>query len=1165
MRPNHSLELDDCTFDVDLNYRIEGIKINSAVASVGATLSLPYKTKWGFKKVAPGGEFKYEIKLTGDPENDTELSQNDFDDNSSPIKFMINHCDEDSNGTFTVDGCVTKLKLFFDGSTVRNCPKTLTEDQLFNLPFQLIICDEDDESCFTFEDSLKVKIKRFAPKLLFSFKGIENQLVYSEKDKKVLVGELVVEHNAPFSCAPDVVDQSFELGCILEASHIQKKAQGKQPIKSSDRKDILLLRKDETEYAEYKVENLKVGSKIVFDVFLDMTAVQNPLSDDCPDKYYPTIDGNIVGQFDLHRNKVLTKRKTFFLMPTVQDGFVSHDITDCSKCDLGRLLIARQENTVYTMKLAFSNDADATDPRYPNAAVLVWGVQVKLEGELDRIILRSGKKLKDIFCFHSNENRWKLNPKIGKRCELDMEIKAEDIVDIIPSKKENETFVKLKMTLEYRAKEDANGAYHSKWANGNINDIDKSKHTCELSLRLEKQPRSEWLCVDFGTSAVVAAFAKDIRDEDKSLIDLKKLKKHLLNIFYGKESNKNSVEDEDEKLISSTICFNYDIDTEDYQADISEPEDLKKCPVWLSPSAADIKMDYLLPCLKTIIGYRYLPRIFTERAINQFRYRRGQDEIKLIDEDGKPTELMQVEVVSRIIYRQLFKYYLSHRLNKSYELTTRKVNKLVLSVPNTYTPRDIQRVKNLVRESMPNIHPEYLHTISESDAVACYYVSHHQRFLDSIKEDDLNKKEQLLSEENVLVYDMGAGTLDLTWLNIKTTQNDNGRDVDVTIRGKMGINKAGNYLDYELATILYNLYNERIPKKKGSIDNNDYSAFNIALQLDRSTGEDAIRLDSQQRTNLKNYVKELKKRLSDENAEVPALEFVDKRYFEDSQSITTGQENSHGIKLHMNDILNHRHFKEIIKEMTEQVLSRFGKRYGDENGKIDIDVLIFSGRSTSLKAIRKGVEEHISEICHRPDDLLYADLCSGCLRRSTDQPADVNNSLLKTVVSQGALAYATMFARNGSNFRLKNENYYATYGLVEYHNDGFKFVPLIGKDADGMDEGTKNIKSKKYKVNTKLVRQVDLIQSYSSDVESDYENGNFDTISKLSEIFCEGYDNPTAQLIMSTQNEGGKETTLKFIFGQGSDSFNPHDDFNNLSLRKSLWPVIFDDGENPNR
>ena len=1158
-----TLDIQSRNFEVDMSQLLtpQKGKANLTMTEVKGCLTLPMKSKYfGCKKVPPKGDFTYEIKLTGSPDNKEELCEAYF--SGSPITCKIQGCQQrDSKGTFHVETCNSELDLYFDSSKVIDCPRTLNVDQTFNLPFQIVI--SDDTSQFVIEDYFVITVKQFVPQLKFQFisdYSDENKLVYSETSWTE-VGKLRVSHNASFSCAPDVMEQQVKLTCAVKDGS----ADGNVEVK--ERNDLLLMKGVNGKMEmTYIVKNLKPDSFVDIPIFFNVVEAGNPASNDNPNVYIPSIVKNkCEGSFKLYRNNLLTKKKVFFLLPNMEEK--DGDITMLNYKDLGDLLLVQQADTDYTLTLTFMNEADATDSLHPNASVLVWDVAIdKVDYDPKYIQTRNGKTMEDIFKLSAESDRWALNPKRGKKCSLYIKLKAGDITSIMPHHNEKETFADITLHLKYHAKEDVDGKFYHQVmdyeaAKGEPRANNKGLHQCDLHIRLKKQPQSEWLCVDFGTSAVVAAYARNTLNDRESLIDLKSLKGHLLDKNYGKDSPLNSNSDEDDMLISSTACFHDDLDTIDYHNVDGHPESFMKYPVWFSPSAPDVKNDYLLPCLKTIIGYKHLPNIFTENALGAFKYRCDEGApIGLRDKQGDFTQLMEVNEVAKIIYQQLFKYYLSNRLDrKKNRLIPRDVNKLVLSVPNTFTPLNIQTIKDLVLDSMPNIYPEFLHTISESDAVACYYVSHQNDFLNSLN--DIEKKERLVKRESVLVYDMGAGTLDLTWF-VKTTQYNEGGDAkhtDINIEGKLGVNKAGNYLDYELATILYELVKEKRGKSKGEDSN-----LSKLLLLDRNE----FQSDVTDRQELKNYVKELKKMLSeDPDTAVPKLEIDKWVYIAGEQTEDGNSRRKQGVRLTVRDILENRHFQDVISEMTEKVLATFGKRYGDKEGKLDIDVLIFSGRSTSLRAIREGVRKYISDICLKPEELLYADLGEGKLNTDIQQPNAMDNSLLKTVVTQGALAFATMFSRADSDYQLHSKNYYASFGLIKYLTDRtFEYVPLIDdyrktnvKEANGI------IESEPYTVKTRNLTQVDLVQSYSSHEAADYTVGNFDTISKLCEIPCQGMPDFQVQLIMNIVKSGTVGTALTFKVGQGCNSLDPHDDFNNLSLRKSLWPVIFDNGENNNR
>lgn len=120
------------------------------------------------------------------------------------------------------------------------------------------------------------------------------------------------------------------------------------------------------------------------------------------------------------------------------------------------------------------------------------------------------------------------------------------------------------------------------------------------------------------------------------------------------------------------------------------------------------------------MGYINLPNIFISPEL--FKYSNEQGNVMLV-EDGEKTDLMKVDTIFQLIYRQLFHHYLTKvRVDKN-------IQKLVLSVPNTYTPIHIRMIKEIARQALPSLYPEHLCTLSESDAVACYYIANQNRFL----------------------------------------------------------------------------------------------------------------------------------------------------------------------------------------------------------------------------------------------------------------------------------------------------------------------------------------------------------------------------------------------------------------------------------------------------
>lgn len=1149
------LSLNSRSHEVNMSNLVENAA-NISLSEPNACLTLPMKKKrvcWIFtKNVQPKGEFSYEIVLTGDQYRNDEnrdeiLTREHFSE--VPISCKINGCSRGSSGHFKVEACKSEVLLFFDSSKLIDCPCTIDRDRTFTLPFKIVVKGASSDQSgkdFVAEDYLEVTVKKFTPRLTFKFQGPSSteKIVYTATGMKE-VGRLTVSHIASFSCAPDVSDATFSMNSVLETEGSE--------VKKDDR---LFLKIGDNYCTTVDGIHLKADESKEFSVVLDMSNVNNPHSTETPDRYdielaYNQTTPRLEG-FYLYRNPILVRGKVEFGMPSNSANLVYHDISLANGEDLGSLRLQQNAEAQSKMVLRFQNTADAVDQRFPRASVLVWDVSIEsvICNDSARIKTRQGVSLEDIFKLEKPDDRdsWVLCNRYGSSREFTITISAGDIESIMPAAGADSTFVELTLELKYHLMEDERGEYFDQVYSGHTDELaDKAVHTCVLHLRLEKDPIPEWLCVDFGTSAVVAAYAQMAMGDDhgglKGQVDLKKMKGHLLENVYGQGDPRNYIDDEEGNMISSTVCFNQENEG-DFRATSMELADYANYAVWFSPSATNIRHDYLLPCLKTIIGYNYLPNIFLQEKMVGFEYNEDGETRRLVDENNNPTSLMKVDEVAQIVYRQLFEYYLSHEFN-NHELKPRSVNKLVLSVPNTYTPLNIKAVKTLALSSIPAIYPEHLFTISESDAVACYYVYRENEFLDSVENED--RKNQLKNRESVLVYDMGAGTLDLTWF-VKERTGDNRI---VTIKGKLGVNKAGNYLDYELASILNDLYQKKIGK------NSQSDLLSNALLLDRQAAIDNI-VGTSERLELKNYIKEVKKQLGHPEKWLPKLKLKSQDFIKKHQN--GRQNNGAGVSLQMKDILEHEHFGEIINEITEKVLVNFGQRYGDGEGKLDIDVLIFSGRSTCLQAIREGVREHIGKICRNPEKLLYADISASKLSNDIAYEQENNNGNLKSVVTQGALAFASMFSSNG-RYQLKSNPFYASYGLVLYNNDrSYTYVPLIGDNAPIKEEDGK-IKGE-CEVDPQDLLKIDLIQSYSSDVVADYENRNFDTISKLCDIPCQGRPPFTATLEINILKKNAMGTGMEFKVAQATIPLNPHDDFNNLSLRKSLWPVIFDNREN---
>lgn len=672
-----------------------------------------------------------------------------------------------------------------------------------------------------------------------------------------------------------------------------------------------------------------------------------------------------------------------------------------------------------------------------------------------------------------------------------------------------------------------------------------------VNFKVAQIASEEWLCVDFGSSAVVGAYGAGMSDEAGAAVDnIIKLKprkeKCLLKCFpnlndAAQKIRRTDVSESSDYLITSAVS----IDGVDIRGSMTAqytPDEFGKHAVCFSPSTGMHKQQnvtHVMPCLKTLMGHDKLPA-------------------NVIPEDLKKRGLEEVEVnhIFEAVYRQLFGCFLGEEAASA--------QKLIMSVPNTYSPIHLDILKNIAKGCMPNLRPDYTNFISESDAVACYYLANQLAFCNNsgIAPADL-------ANSNVLVYDMGAGTLDLTYF--KQSKVDN--RVKISIEGKMGVSKAGNYLDYVLAEIIIDLISKSL----------DDSTYYGELHLDGADGAKAFKSELSGLLSLKltpdkyalaiplkNYVKSMK----------PLLNSSDKPLPTDGNLKLLGHSVDSILKTYtVNDVLSHRKFRDFLKETTESVFKNFASLFSPNGNTLKVDVVIFSGRMTGILALRNAVKEALNVFMPSSEEVdrcRYADLASKRFVEIDEVVTDVTD--LKTVVVDGAMAFCTQFQRGAGQYQFKNRNLYATYGLILKRTDGgVAWLPLIDyrtkfsvagriMSSDGItinqyDTTHDKASSGQYntadligmdgKLDGSMIAEIYLVQSYSANTAKDWAGDNKEMMTILGKY--KSQPRPLSyRLKIDEKNE------LKFWFAGSAERFMAHDDIKNMALRKSNWPISFE-------
>ncbi len=321
------------------------------------------------------------------------------------------------------------------------------------------------------------------------------------------------------------------------------------------------------------------------------------------------------------------------------------------------------------------------------------------------------------------------------------------------------------------------------------------KFHIQLPLGLEKLPHRSWLCIDYGTSAIVAAISMGHNEEPK-LLPLQNLTENTDAALNFADYDKDNIEVGTPFLPSYVAC----------DADLRQREQLnhiirKGYPRYNPASLKPGEPDFIsLPAPKM----RLLR--FPGRVIYSLKSWLAQpsEDIELTDkieyhdnESGQIVKRQNLPLDNVIIsgFAALAEAYIT------YFEEFKKGGQIVLSHPNTFTVFHQRKLHDIAWKAFEKplgiALPERIRLISESDAVAFNYCN--QR---------ISNKEYAKHEfERLLVYDFGAGTLDLSLILIGWNEQRT-HPITWQVENRLGVSIAGNYLDSLLAYLIHSLLKE---------------------------------------------------------------------------------------------------------------------------------------------------------------------------------------------------------------------------------------------------------------------------------------------------------------------------------------------------------------------
>ncbi len=534
--------------------------------------------------------------------------------------------------------------------------------------------------------------------------------------------------------------------------------------------------------------------------------------------------------------------------------------------------------------------------------------------------------------------------------------------------------------------------------------------------QFEVLPYPEWLCVDYGSSAIVCIY-------NNKIINLNRTRKSLLSkcdIDTGEQDAESNT-----PFLSSDIIFN----TVSENADnswlcIEQPkQDYDKYAIFLAPTQELVRQNYQrqLPCLKLLVGNEQLP-VNPDYDAYSYNCKSAQGivvnkTLKETREEQMRNSLSKINVVFDETYKIMFEKYIDA------DITDRnRVNKLVLTYPNTYTPAHLKVLSDIARNTFSELRPDYLKFVSESDAVAAYYMSHWSEY---------NQGKDITAPERILVYDMGAGTLDITLVS-KTFDKETG-NYTLEILAKMGISKAGNYLDFVLASI----FDERLAKTT------------------RPSGAHADNV-AKDRLELKAFVKnEVKPQIKLENKD---------------QSVVWNKKSTK-----IGSILENPKFITYLKDCSEGIIKRMKHYVG---GPLDVDTVILSGRSSRLEPLVEQLQKSVIKALKnkKNSDVSF-------IKLDTENEPDRQ----KTAVAYGAIQLAGVYNLPESRIKVKSRRLYASFGVAFKDAGGaYQYVELLNHtEIPYNDEFLRTLSSKEIEVTgLSVTNEVLLVQSYLSEVDT---------------------------------------------------------------------------------
>ena len=252
----------------------------------------------------------------------------------------------------------------------------------------------------------------------------------------------------------------------------------------------------------------------------------------------------------------------------------------------------------------------------------------------------------------------------------------------------------------------------------------------------------------------------------------------------------------------------------------------------------------------------------------------------------------------------------------------------------------------------------------------------------------------------------------------------------------------------------------------------------------------------------------------------------------------------------MSEVYHHDKFKEFISDISEKVIQGCNSIFPSKLN--DIDVVVFSGRMTSMLLIRKAVLDAIKSIIKK-DKVIAIDIAKNETRGNEQL------QLRKTAVVEGALNYVESFRLGGNTILLPPKPFFAHYCVIVQSSPvDFEVIDHVDNSMVSCGySSTTNINLTNvyalYLVQTYAVGNDAIIKDFANDrnlttMLAARETSNFYGMHDVAiTVQCQDSDNRFEQ--------GTKAVSLSI--DNAEVVALPHDNITSTAFRKSAWPIVF--------